>query len=177
MSAEEATERIRQQIAIAKSGDDPIDAMQQSGSLPDGKSPEASVSPLSTNYWTKKFESVGANMEEYKKLKETCYSSDMDKAIDGMDDDGWTNTEKNQVAHGSTRMSDLCNVSTQGLLKLGIQFQSPTKREEIIKKTEQRVPPEVRERAWNRAKEAAPRYIKAIKEAQDKGVEPSFSYF
>ena len=142
-------------------------------------SEEATGSPSATNHWVDRFEKVGLNMKDYKTYKESLTPpSENDPLFDEDNDNTWIRdpNRNKKINDSNTRFSDVSAITSSGLLKMSATMQQPEKREKFKKKLEDRASAETKQYAMEKAKEAAPRYLKAIKDARAKNEEPVFSF-
>jgi hypothetical protein len=141
---------------------------------------EATASPMATEYWLRRFERVGANVSEYRKAASDVKPADPDEALDEYaNDDPWfKDPKRNKKVRGNATASDMMMISPANLMNLSMKgYQDPAKLQTDAKKIEKRLPPEVRMKCRDEAKQWAPKFLKAMQDTRERGGEPSFNFY
>jgi hypothetical protein len=141
---------------------------------------EATASPMATEYWLRRFERVGANVSEYRKAASDVKPADPDEALDEYaNDDPWfKDPKRNKKVRGNATASDMMMISPANLMNLSMKgYQDPAKLQTDANKIEKRLPPEVRMKCRDEAKQWAPKFLKAMQDTRERGGEPSFNFY
>ncbi|SCU67333.1 uncharacterized protein TEOVI_000501000 [Trypanosoma equiperdum] len=155
--------------------------------LSDGHGEEAIASPLSTAYWISRMDKVGYDTAEVKRMQNKAITfedddDEDDKLLDSEDlfkKDHWFNDPRKnmRLPNSDVTAGNLALIGPASMMNIAMKAHDPKKLEKMKDKYYNRLTEPMKEYAWKQAKELAPKYEKRIKDAQEKGEEPRFSFY
>lgn len=158
----------------------------------DGNLDEAIASPMSTSYWISRMAKSGYDVSEVKALQNRAitpdeFDDDSDdpnakKLLDSEDvlkkDEWWNDPRKNRrFPNSDMTAGHLALMGPASVLNTALKASNPKTLNKMLNKYQSRLTEEMKEVAWQKAKEMAPMYDEQVKKARERNEEPTFYYF